>query len=177
MSDQFLYTTPLDPLAEPLVEQLTWEYATRYGTYFGEVPGAEMSRYPASLFAPPEGNFVLLLREGRAIAGGAFKRYDAQTAELKRMWTDTAFRRQGLARRVVEELEAQAARQGYGKIFLTTGFRQPEARDLYLNTGYTPLFDPAVDPEIYKKLAFEKDLAIAAYRLRPPAEQLPVSAA
>ncbi|RXT56187.1 GNAT family N-acetyltransferase [Bosea sp. Tri-44] len=177
MSDQFLYTTPLDPLAEPLVEQLTWEYATRYGTYFGEAPGAEMSRYPASLFAPPEGNFVLLLREGRAIAGGAFKRYDAQTAELKRMWTDTAFRRQGLARRVVEELEAQAARQGYGKIFLTTGFRQPEARDLYLNTGYTPLFDPAVDPEIYKKLAFEKDLAVASYPLRPPAEQLPVSAA
>ncbi|MCV9938774.1 GNAT family N-acetyltransferase [Boseaceae bacterium BT-24-1] len=177
MADEFLYTTPLDPLAEPLVEQLTWEYATRYGTYFGEAPGAEMSRYPASLFAPPEGNFVLLLRDGRAIAGGAFKRYDAQTAELKRMWTDTAFRRQGLARRVVEELEAQAARQGYGKIFLTTGFRQPEARDLYLNTGYTPLFDPAVDPEIYKKLAFEKDLAVASYQLRSPAEQLPVSAA
>ncbi|CAN7364830.1 GNAT family N-acetyltransferase [Bosea sp. LjRoot90] len=168
MSDQFLYTTPLDPLAEPLVEQLTWEYATRYGTYFGEAPGAEMSRYPASLFAPPEGNFVLLLRDGRAIAGGAFKRYDAQTAELKRMWTDTAFRRQGLARRVVEELEAQAARQGYGKIFLTTGFRQPEARELYLNTGYTPLFDPAVDPEIYKKLAFEKDLAVAAHLPRQP---------
>lgn len=177
MSDQFLYTTPIDPLAEPLVEQLTWEYATRYGNYFGEAPGAEMSRYPASLFAPPEGNFVLLLRDGRAIAGGAFKRYDEQTAELKRIWTDTAFRRQGLARRVVEELEAQAVRQGYGKIFLTTGFRQPEARDLYLNTGYTPLFDPAVDPEVYKKLAFEKDLAVAAYKLQPPAEQLPVSAA
>ncbi|MEI5667757.1 GNAT family N-acetyltransferase [Bosea sp. CCNWLW174] len=177
MADEFVYTTPLDPLAQPLVEQLTWEYATRYGSYFGEPPGAEMSRYPASLFAPPEGNFVLLLRDGRAIAGGAFKRYDGQTAELKRMWTDSAFRRQGLARRVVEELEAQAVRQGYGKIFLTTGFRQPEARDLYLSTGYTPLFDPAVDPEVYKKLAFEKDLAVAAYKLRPPAEQLPASAA
>ena len=29
MADEFFYTTPLDPLAQPLVEQLTWEYATR----------------------------------------------------------------------------------------------------------------------------------------------------
>ncbi len=168
MSDQFLYTTPLDPLAQPLVDQLTWEYATRYGSYFGEPPGAEMSRYPASLFAPPDGNFVLLLRDGRAIAGGAFKRYDEQTAELKRIWTDPDFRRQGLARRIVDELEAQAARQSYGRIFLTTGFRQPEATALYLRTGYTPLFDPSVDPEVYKKLAFEKDLAVAAHLTHPP---------
>ena len=40
MADEFFYTTPLDPLAQPLVEQLTWEYATRYGSYFGEPPGA-----------------------------------------------------------------------------------------------------------------------------------------
>jgi hypothetical protein len=29
-------------------------------------------------------------------------------------------------------------------VYLTTGPRQPEARDLYLATGWTPLFDPAV---------------------------------
>lgn len=110
MSDQIYYTTPLDPLAQPLVEALTQKYASRYGSYFGEPPGAEMSRYPAELFAPPQGNFTLLLREGRAVAGGAFKRYDAETAELKRMWTDASLRRQGLAQRVLDELEAQAIR-------------------------------------------------------------------
>ncbi|SFM35703.1 GNAT family N-acetyltransferase [Methylobacterium pseudosasicola] len=162
MSDQFVYTTPLDPLARPLVEQLTWEYVTRYGSYFGDPPGAEMTRYPAELFAPPDGSFVLLVRDGRAIAGGAFKRYDDHTAELKRVWTDTQFRRQGLARRVVEELEAEAGRQGYDRIYLTTGFRQPEAKGLYLDLGYTPLFDVSLDPEIYKILPFEK-------ALRPPA--------
>ncbi|MET0430816.1 MAG: GNAT family N-acetyltransferase [Microvirga sp.] len=173
MSDQFVYTTPLDPLARPLVEQLTWEYVTRYGSYFGDPPGAEMTRYPAALFAPPDGNFVLLLRDGRAVAGGAFKRYDDRTAELKRVWTDTQVRRQGLARRVVEELEAQAGRQGYDRIYLTTGFRQPEAKGLYLDLGYTPLFDVSLDPEIYKILPFEK-------ALRPPAavaQQLTVAVA
>lgn len=178
MSDRFVYTTPLDPLARPLVEQLTWEYATRYGSYFGDPPGAEMSRYPAELFAPPEGNFVLLLRDGRAVAGGAFKRYDARTAELKRVWTDAALRRQGLARRVVEELEAQAVRQGYDRIYLTTGFRQPEARGLYLRLSYEPLFDPTVDPEIYGILSFEKALRPRVVPLRrPPDARAPRSAA
>lgn len=171
MADQFLYTTPLDARAQPLVEALTWEYATRYGTYFGEPPGAEMSRYPAELFAPPDGNFVLLIRDGVTIAGGAFKRYDERTAEMKRIWTDASLRQQGLARRVVAELEEQALRQGYTRIYLTTGFRQPEAKELYLRTGYTPLFDVSVDPEVYKKLAFEKDLAAAtAFPTPQPAQ-------
>lgn len=169
MADEFFYTTPLHPLAQPLVEQLTWEYATRYGSQFGEPPGAEMSRYPAELFAPPDGNFVLLLRDGRPIAGGAFKRYDERTAEMKRIWTHSDFRRQGLARRIVAEVEAQAVRQGYGKIYLTTGFRQPEAKGLYLETGYTPLFDVSADPAFYRKLPFEKELvAIPASATRPP---------
>ncbi|MGO4287195.1 GNAT family N-acetyltransferase [Bosea sp. TAB14] len=170
MADQFVYTTPLDPRAQPLVEQLTWEYATRYGSYFGDPPGAEMSRYPAALFAPPDGNFVLLLRDGRAVAGGAFKRYDSHTAELKRVWTDAALRRQGLARRIVEELEQQAVRQGYNKIYLTTGFRQPEAKALYLGAGYTALFDLTVDPETYGILPFEKALSVTPSRRAPPSE-------
>jgi hypothetical protein len=64
-----------------------------------------------------------------------------------------------LARRLLVELEAQAARQGYRRIYLTTGFRQPEAVGLYLNNGYTALFDTSVDPEIYKSLPFEKDIS------------------
>ena len=63
-----------------------------------------------------------------------------------------------MARRVLLELEAQAARQGYSRIYLTTGFRQPEAVGLYLVNGYTALFDVAADPEVYKTLPFEKDI-------------------
>ena len=156
--DVFHYSSPLDPLAQPLVEQLTEEYQSRYGDFFGEPASVEMNRYPPELFAPPEGNFVLLLRSGRAIAGGAFKRYDADTAELKRVWTDRDHRRQGLAKKILVELEAQALRQGYRRLYLTTGFRQPEAKHLYLETGYTPLFDLDRDPQYYGALPFEKAL-------------------
>jgi len=170
MTDRFLYTTPLDPLAQPLIQALTHEYETRYGDYWGagdEVK--EMNRYPAELFAPPDGAFLLLLRDGAAIAGAAFKRYDEHTAEMKRVWTHVDLRRQGLARRVLVELEAQAVRQGYSRIYLTTGFRQPEAATLYLRSGYTALFDTAIDPELHGKLPFEKDLGVVAPAVRKTA--------
>ena len=77
MADEFFYTTPLHPLAQPLVEQLTWEYATRYGSQFGEPPGAEMSRYPAELFAPPDGNIEPL----RAAWGSLVGRPSASSAQ------------------------------------------------------------------------------------------------
>ena len=63
MSDHFLYTTPLDPRARPLIEALSHEYETRYAESSleaGEV--REMQKYPPAVFAPPEGNFLLLLR-------------------------------------------------------------------------------------------------------------------
>ena len=36
--------------------------------------------------------------------------------------------------------------------------RQPEAKNLYLATGYTPLFDLDADPEEIKHLAFTRNL-------------------
>lgn len=173
MSDQFLYTTPLDPRAQPLIDALTFEYDSRYGDVLRE-PGAprEMARYPAEVFAPPHGNFLLLLRDGIAIGGGAFMRHDAHTAELKRVWTHADLRRQGLARKVLVELEAQVLRQGYERVCLTTGFRQPEAVGLYLGHGYTALFDEPENPETPRKLPFEKQLVVAArHHARPVASQ------
>lgn len=165
VSDRFHYTTPLDPLARPLIEELTFEYDSRYGSFF-DAEGAtkEMNRYAPEVFAPPHGNFVLLLHKGEAIAGGAFMRHeDHGTTEFKRIWTHSSYRRQGLAKRVLVELEEQAVRQGYARVYLTTGFRQPEAVGLYLTNGYTALFDTTADPETIRKLPFEKHLQTARF--------------
>ncbi|RDJ11227.1 GNAT family N-acetyltransferase [Rhizobium grahamii] len=171
MSDTFLYTTPLDKRSKPLIDDLIHEYDSRYGTYFSqEGAAAELNRYPAEAFAPPVGNFVLLIRNGETIGGGAFMQYDERTAEFKRIWTRSDLRRQGLARKILVELEIQAARQGYSRVYLTTGFRQPEAVGLYLNNGYTALFDTNVDPEIYKTLPFEKDISPLSIADRPSRE-------
>ncbi|MCC8396135.1 GNAT family N-acetyltransferase [Paraburkholderia sp. MMS20-SJTR3] len=161
MSTIVVDTTPHDPRAKPLLDALLFEYASRYEEYRkdgGAAAAQEMARYPAELFAPPHGAFVLLIRDGETVGGGAFKRYDARTAELKRIWTRDDLRRQGLARQVVEALEERALSQGYTRIYLTTGFKQPEAWALYERTGYASLFDPALPPEVHVQLRYGKDL-------------------
>lgn len=147
-----LYTTVDDPAAEPLLRELEFEYNSRYGR------NEELARFPAEEFAPPHGAFLLLFEQGQAVAGGAFRRYDEETAELKRIWTHSEHRRRGWGRRVVAELEQEAVRRGYRRIYLTTGPRQPEAKGLYLETGYRPLFDTSLDPELIGHLPFEKFL-------------------
>ncbi|MFC3997392.1 GNAT family N-acetyltransferase [Nocardiopsis sediminis] len=145
-----------DPLAAPLLDALRREYDARYGD-----ASAEMARATGADFAPPGGALILLLSGGSPIAGGAFRRHDAATAEVKRMWTHESHRRRGLGRRVLAELERRAAEAGYARMYLTTGPRQPEARALYLAAGFTPRFDVHADPLTIGPLPFTKELAPA----------------
>ncbi|MEU0795924.1 GNAT family N-acetyltransferase [Amycolatopsis sp. NPDC005961] len=147
-----------DPRVRPLLADLAREYSTRYHRVLTDVH-FELREYPAARFAPPEGGLLLLVDGGQAVAGGAFQRYDDETAELKRIWTHRAHRGRGLARRVVAELEAEATDRGYTRIHLTTGPNQPEARGLYLATGYTPHFD--VDAVPATRLRFSKALPVS----------------
>ncbi|WP_233265476.1 GNAT family N-acetyltransferase [Leifsonia sp. AG29] len=154
-------TRPDDPLAAPLVEELSREYDERYGLNDGIPSSAELSRYPAEVFTAERGGTFLLLVDdsGAPVAGGAFMREDDETVEVKRVWTHSSYRRLGLARRVMSELEAEAARRGVRTVVLTTGARQPEAVALYLSLGYEPQFDLDGDWEAVSYLSFRKQLA------------------
>jgi len=151
-----------DPRVKPLLDELAVEYSTRYGDFFSPAGAQEeLTRYPASEFESPQGALLVLQHGEETVAGGAFRRYDQQTAEFKRIWTHSAHRRKGLARRVLAELEQVARERGYTRVYLTTGPRQPEAKALYLAAGYTPLFDLDADPEEIRHLAFTKPLSPA----------------
>lgn len=156
--DVFLHTRPDDALARLVLADLEREYDARYGNRFGEPASTEINRYPVRAFSAPEGTFLLLLRDGVPISAGAFMTIDAQTVEFKRMWTDARHRGQHLAALVLRELEDEARRRGFTRVVLSTGPRQPEAVALYLREGFTPLFDPADDPEIVVFHRFTKDL-------------------
>ncbi|MBU9824073.1 GNAT family N-acetyltransferase [Rahnella aquatilis] len=148
--DIFIQTVPEDPLIAPVIEGLFGEYRDRYGDFFSSQPPED-----DSVFSAPDGAFIVLLRNGEPVAMGAYKRYDEQTAELKRIWTHRALRRQGLAQKILQELERRAAAYGYRRVFLTTGFRQPEAVGLYLSHGYQPQFDTRLDPEVYSRPPYD----------------------
>jgi GNAT superfamily N-acetyltransferase len=143
-----------DPEVEPLLAELAVEYEARYGSR----SATELAKYPPEEFGPPGGVLLIVREHGESVAGGAFKRYDEQTAEVKRMWTHSAHRRRGLARIVLAELEAEAKRRGYLRLFLTTGPKQPEAAALYLATGYRSLDASSIDTEGFGLLAFDKVL-------------------
>jgi len=80
---------------------------------------------------------VVMLYDGDVpLACGAFKQYADNTVEIKRMFTAEAARGQGLGMKIIAELEAWAAEEGFTKSILETGKRQPYAVRLYEKAGY-----------------------------------------
>ncbi|WP_270220866.1 GNAT family N-acetyltransferase [Kosakonia cowanii] len=163
MNERFRDVSPDADELQPILAGLFAEYAARYGDYFSRDAEVELTEW----YLPPQGLFIVLERDGKIIATGAYKPFDQQTAEIKRIWTDASLRQQGLAARVVQELERRAELAGYSQIYLTTGFRQPEAVRLYLSQGYQPHFDLTRDAEEYSlppfdgRLRFSKVLSSA----------------
>jgi GNAT superfamily N-acetyltransferase len=154
----FRHTTPLDAQAQVVLRDLEREYDSRYGNLFGEPASVEIARYAPDAFSAPSGTFLVGELDGEVVSAGAFMTTDERTVEFKRMWTHADHRGHGLARLVLGELEAEARRRGFSRVVLSTGPRQPEAVRLYLATGYTPLFDPALEAEQIVIHHFEKEL-------------------
>jgi len=149
-----------DPLVLPMLAELSAEYSSRYGEGHGFPDLRAEQRRGAAEFGPPDGGVVLLIGPDGPVSGGAFRRLDAATAELKRIWTAARHRRRGLARQTLSELEREIAARDYRRIYLTTGPRQPEAVGLYRATGYTPRFDESLPSERIGKHAFTKELQV-----------------
>jgi GNAT superfamily N-acetyltransferase len=146
-----------DVLAEPLLAELAVEYASRYGGT-EEAVSRWLRSYPAGEFAAPAGGMLIDLLSGRPVTGGAFRRFDTETAELKRIWTDSRHRLRGHAKTLLAALETEIAARGYRHVYLTTGDRQPEAEALYLSSGYRRLAEPLpAEGEVYP-VAFRKTL-------------------
>lgn len=150
-----------DPAAQPLLAALADEYAARYGGSAAQIH-AGLRAYPAAEFTAPHGGLLVGLLDGQPVTGGAFRRFGvvdgAETAELKRIWTDHRHRRRGFGRALLTRLEAEIIARGYRAVYLTTGDRQPEAEALYLACGYTRLTEPLpAAAEVYP-VAFAKTL-------------------
>lgn len=154
---RFVPVTPDDDLARPLLAELAVEYSTRYGGTESTVMTWLRGR-PATEFAPPAGGMLIGLLDGRPVTGGAFRRFDDRTAELKRIWTDSRYRRKGLGAKLLAALEAEIITCGYRRIYLTTGTRQPEAEALYESAGYLRLDEPMVPETDFHPIAFLKTL-------------------
>lgn len=79
---------------------------------------------------------VLACNHETTLGCGSFKRYDEQTAEIKRVFVKKEFRRNKVAVHIMKELERIAATKGYQRLILETGMPLKAAIKLYESLGY-----------------------------------------
>ena len=146
-----------EPFDSPDVQALvTAQQVEMAGLYEGEADIGPTRE--ASMFVEPDGVFLVVRDDGRAVACGGVARFDETRGELKRMYVLPDARGRGLGRRVLVELVAEARRLGYRSLVLETGDRQEAALALYISAGFEriPCYPPYDSREL--SLCFEKRL-------------------
>ncbi|MET0392537.1 MAG: GNAT family N-acetyltransferase [Chitinophagaceae bacterium] len=133
-----------------LVKQLDTDLAERDEqdhSFYAQYNGIDTIRHAVVAYA-----------DRQPVACGAIKEIAPGTMEVKRMYTLPANRGQGLAGRVLAELERWAAELGFSKCLLETGRRQPEAIALYEKSGYRIIPNYGQYAGVDNSVCFEKTL-------------------
>jgi len=84
-------------------------------------------------------NAVVAYVNEKAVGCGAFKPFEADAVEIKRMFVRPENRGQGIAVAILRELENWAVELKFEFAVLETGKKQPEAIRLYEKSGYLPI--------------------------------------
>ena len=101
---------------------------------------------------------VVAYQDDIPVGCGALRPFDDQTAEIKRMFVHPLFRGQGIAQKILAELEKWAWENLIRKCILETGFNQPEAIALYQKSGYQRIANYGPYGGIANSLCMEKVL-------------------
>ncbi|WP_411503085.1 GNAT family N-acetyltransferase [Brevibacillus centrosporus] len=91
---------------------------------------------------------VVAYVDGAPVGCGCFRDTgQSGIVEIKRMYVKEGARGQGVAKKVLQALEAWAVEEGKGRAILETGTNQPEAVSLYGKLGYEMIdrYEPYVD--------------------------------
>jgi GNAT superfamily N-acetyltransferase len=98
--------------------------------------GLPASNSPDQDLRPPNGQFLVVYKGGVAAGCGGIRQLNTANAEIKRMYVAVPFRRQGIGRRILHELERIARQSGSSAVRLDTADRLTEAISLYRSEGF-----------------------------------------
>ncbi len=116
--------------------------------YFTELadrmPGLDMGKFPvpdpgADSYRPPHGRFLIAWSDDLPVGCVSLRPLDGTTAEVKRLWVQASARGQGLARRLMRDIENEARAMGATHLKLDTNSALSEAITLYRATGWTDI--------------------------------------
>jgi DNA-binding MarR family transcriptional regulator/N-acetylglutamate synthase-like GNAT family acetyltransferase len=144
---------PRHPDARRAVAAYQAELAERFEEGFDPAQGISATDDEVS---PPAGLFLLATLHGEPVGCGVLKFHHDAPAHLKRMWVAAPVRGLGLGRRLLAELEAQAAAHGVRTVQLETHRALGEAISLYRTAGYREV--AAFNDEPYADHWFEKTI-------------------
>lgn len=131
---------------------------SRLDEYLREKDGADHAFYNQFNSIDHIRNVVVAYEEGQATGCGAFKRYDEQSAEIKRMFVDPDFRGRGIAGLILAELERWARELNFTRSILETGLRQTEAVKLYQKENYRVIPNYGQYIGVENSVCMEKEL-------------------
>jgi len=102
-------------------------------------------QYPTELaqlpwrYAPPRGDLLLAVENGRAAGCVALKPIDVDTAEFKRFFVRPSFRGLGIGLALGRAIVDRARRIGYRRLRLDTLPSMKSALALYVTLGFRPI--------------------------------------
>jgi DNA-binding MarR family transcriptional regulator/GNAT superfamily N-acetyltransferase len=144
---------PEHPDARQCLRAYFGELERRSGIPFDPLTGSTAEPHE---LRPPAGEIVVAYLRAEPVGCGALKHYEGAMSDIKRMWVADAARGLGLGRRLLEELEARAARAGSRTARLETNRALVEAIALYRSAGYREV--PAFNDEPFAHHWFEKPI-------------------
>jgi GNAT superfamily N-acetyltransferase len=101
---------------------------------------------------------VVAYMENKPVGCGAFKEFNIDTVEIKRMFSLAETRGKGIATLILKELENWATQLGYASCILETGIRQKEAIALYKKNLYNLTLNYGQYAGVKNSLCFEKQI-------------------
>src|SRR5262249_44523057 len=111
-----------------------------YWASFGFTPcfqsfGDEVATLPGA-YAPPDGRLALALHQGEPAGCAAFRRFDSDRCEAKRLYVCPQFRGLGIGRALLKWIIAEARAAGYREIVGDTMPVMERALEMYARAGF-----------------------------------------
>jgi putative acetyltransferase len=139
--------------AQQLLNAFVEEVRRRY-----DEPPADVGYFDPALVSVPGSVFLIARIEGRAVGCGALVPMEDKIVEIKRMFVLPYERGRGVAKKILQTLQAYAQEFDYDRIRLETGIKQPESIALYGKSGFyrVPNFPPFEEDRT--AVCFEKQI-------------------
>ena len=101
---------------------------------------------------------IIAYNQSELVGCASYKKYEHKVAELKRVFVKTTYRGKGIARKMLDELENRARKQGYRTMILETGEVLAASMKLYKAAGYEIIENYGQYAEMSDSICMKKSL-------------------